>query len=126
MERKNLQIGLKSEFNGTTLYSPEYYDDGLSFGRVYKNYKAFYENPDEVCYVPESEFEDNPDVHEIDGRLFYEVQGYTRNDLELLSKPYDDEPYIDEDGNTIDAEAIFDGVWWQSPETYFNEIVYDI
>lgn len=64
------QIGKKIKVGEDVLISPDYYDDGLSFGTIFKDERAFYEQPDEVCYVPEAVFaEGHPEI--INGKEYY-------------------------------------------------------
>ena len=120
--RTNLRIGKKIVLNGETLYQPDYYDDGITFGTIFKDYDAFYNNPDAVCYIPEAFFDDC-DSETVEGEKFYRTDGYTRRNLELLLTADDGTSYKDEDGDVIDVENFFYGLLWACPETYFNEIV---
>lgn len=110
--------GKKVTIGEDTFYSNEYYSfDGLSYGYVYKNEQAFYENPDEVCYIPEYAFSDAEKI-EHNGETYYLVNGYTRKDLEAL---IDGE--VDEDNEPINIEYFFQKLEWAYPETYLNEMV---
>lgn len=109
--------GKKIIVNGDTFYQQGYYSlDGMEYGYIYKNEQAFCENPDEICYIPEHEFDD-ADWIDVDGERYYCVNGYTRKDLEELVK---DE--VDEDGDPIDVEYFFECLQWAFPETYLNEM----
>ena len=101
------------------LFQPGYIDIGVSYGVVYKNWRAFKESPDEVCYIPEYAFQDADYEVEVDGEKFYAVSGYTRHDLEELLK---DE--VDGEGELIDIEYFFDELIWAFPETYLIEMTY--
>jgi len=120
MSKKNYTlIGEKITVYGQTYYAPGYYDDGWAFGRIYKDEQAFYENPDEICYIHEYAFEE-ADFIVANGKKFYCVGGFTRKDLEFLVKDT-----IDEDGRMLHVEDFFCGLNWQSPETYYYEIAQD-
>lgn len=109
--------GKKVTVNGETFYSQEYYSfDGMEYGYVYKNEQAFYENPDEVCYIPEYEFNDAYWI-DVNGERYYVVNGYTRKDLEKLVKDK-----VDEDDEPINVEYFFQRLNWAYPETYLNEM----
>lgn len=117
MKKDYEMAGKKATVNGQTFYSNEYYSfDGLSYGFVFKDEKAFRENPDEICYIPEHAFDDAEEVI-INGETFYAVEGYTRNALEQLI-----EGEIDEDGDPIDIEYFFQKLEWAYPETYLLEM----
>lgn len=118
MEREyHALAGKKITIDGETYYTNEYYShDGMSYGYVYKDEKAFKENPKEVCYIPEHGFDDAEEI-EINGETYYRVNGYTREDLEALV-----EGEIDEDGDAIDVEYFFDKLEWAFPETYLYEM----
>ena len=103
--------------DGVNYFSNEYFGDGLSNGYVYKNEQAFYENPDEVCYIPEYAFEDAEKI-EHNGETYYLVNGYTRKSLEALI-----EGEVDEDNEPINIEYFFQKLEWAYPETYLNEMV---
>lgn len=112
-----LMVGKKAVFEGQTVYQQGYFDDGFTYGYVYKSEKAFKENPDEVCYIPENAFIDAEEV-EINGEKFAVVDGYTRKDLEEMV-----EGETDEEGDEITAEILFDMLIWCCPETRLSELV---
>lgn len=110
--------GKKATLNGQVFYQNEYYSfDGLSYGYVFKDEKAFRENPKEVCYIPEHAFDDAEEVI-IEGETYYAVDGYTRESLEELIKGE-----IDEEGEPIDIGYFFNRLEWAYPETYLNEMI---
>ena len=122
MAQEYLQIGKKITIEGENYYSADYNCDCCSNGFIYKSEKAFKENPDEVCYIPEYAFveasKDFPDdILCIDGEKYLPVGGYTRKDLEALI-----EGEVDCDGDPLDVEAFFNKLLWAYPETYLNEI----
>lgn len=111
--------GKKITINGETFYSQEYFSfDGLSYGMIFKDERAFYENPDEVCYIPEHAFDDAEEIV-VNDETFYAVDGYTRENLEELIKNE-----VDEDGEPIDIEYFFNRLVWACPETYLEEMAY--
>ena len=118
MEKEYRQmVGKKITINGETFYSQEYFSyDGLSYGYIFKDERAFYENPEEVCYIPEHAFDDAEEIV-VNGEMFYAVNGYTREDLEELIKNR-----VDEEGEPIDIEYFFDKLVWAYPETYLEEM----
>ena len=120
MAQEYLQVGKKITIEGENYYSADYNGDCCSNGFIYKSEKAFKENPDEVCYIPEHAFveasKDFPDdILCIDGEKYLPVGGYTRKDLEALI-----EGEVDCDGDPL--EAFFNELLWAYPETYLNEI----
>lgn len=120
-----IQIGEKRIIDGKEYYSPDYYDDGLTFGYIYKNEKAFYENPKEICYIPEAFFDERCDK-ELDDREWWHTGGYTRKDLEDMLYDEDGNPiYLDGDDEEVDAKAFFRTLLWACPETYINELTYN-
>lgn len=127
MEREYLQVGKKITIDGENWYSRDYYNDGCCGGCFYKNEKAFKENPDEVCYIPEYGFsnehwtgDDEPTTKKIDGETFYRnIEGYTRRDLEKLV-----DGHVDCEGEPIEVEWFFDELLWMHPETRLDEIAY--
>lgn len=114
-------IGAKIKHDGMTLFSPDYNSDGLSFGRVFKDKDAFENEPNEVCYIPEyGFFEEEPIT--IEGKDFYNVDGYTRKDLENMILDERGMPiYQDDDGEKLTIERFFSILLWAYPETYVNE-----
>ena len=118
-------IGEKKIVDGRTLYSKGYYSDGLSFGQIFKDEKAFREDRDAVCYIPEYGFDSEAKPIIIDGVEYYDeddVSGYTRTDLEeLLTDENDNPAYEDEDGGKLDIESFFQTLKWAFPETYLYE-----
>lgn len=113
--------GERRMIDGVAHYSQGYRSDGMTYGYVYWNERAFMEQPDEVCYIPEHAFDDvEPTM--IDGERFYPanaVGGYTRRQLEEFVK---DE--VDEDGDTISVEYFFESLFWCFPETRLMELTY--
>lgn len=122
MEEREYEIlGEKRIVNGETLYSCDYFDNGCFFGTYFKDEKAFYENPKEVCYIPEAAFDDLEGI-EIDGKTFYKVDEditYSRENLEELI-----EGEFDGGGEPIDVEGFFQELDWQCPETLLMDITY--
>ena len=110
-KQKYTQIGAKEKINGAWYYSANAYSNGMGFGLIYKNSKAFYEpqsceNPNEVVYIPEYGFPEREydQVHEDD----------------LLSK-YTRQEIINLTGSESLASELFDELTWQHPESLWNE-----
>ena len=120
MARELHQAGRCIVKDGRTYFTNEYLSiDGLGYGYVYKNERAFMEQPDEVCYIPEHAFDDVQPVR-VDSKDYYpadEVGGYTRHDLEELVNGE-----TDEDGDAITVEDFFRSLFWCYPETRLNEL----
>lgn len=119
--KKYLLIGQKIVRDGKTLYAPEYYDDGITDGDFFKDEKAFHEDRDAVCYIPEAYFEDERPAAIVDDVVFFDVgaYGYTRAQLEILV-----EGEVDEEGNPIKVEDFFGELLWQCPEVKLEEWTY--
>ena len=128
----------KSKYNSKLLY-----ESGSTFnGFCYKDYKYFENNPDEVCYIPESAFDetllvdyvnDNKEKLIKDGSISTanSIKDEIRKELEyseyyyqyeqgnivysILAKNFDDELI-----NQI-ARHVFDTVDWQCTESYIAE-----
>jgi hypothetical protein len=89
------------EYNRTVgSYTPEMDEKPASVdrdfygqGRIFKNWRAFYENPDDVCYAPE-----------------LSDACYTKNDFLSMCV-----------GNAELAEELFLSVDWQHPESLLQE-----
>lgn len=110
-ERNYTQIGIKENIKGVWHYSANTYSDGMGFGLIYKNGRAFYEPKDydtekEIVYIPEYGFPEREydQVHE--GDL---LSSYTRQD------------FLDLTGCESLASELFDELTWQHPETLWNE-----
>lgn len=103
-----IKIGESKILDGQVVIKPDYYDDGLAFGNIFKDEEIYQNNWGAVCFVPEYAFEDvEPDE---DG--FYKVTGYSHNDLFNLCA-----------GNRELCDWIFhDKLVWAFPETYLNEL----
>jgi hypothetical protein len=97
---------LKNE-DGEDYYVLDYTEQGMA----YKDEDAFWNRPDEVCYVPEACIEQNDDGTWSEPIAY---QGYTGKDI--LDLCY---------GNFELAHIVFDTVDWQCPETYLNELEMD-
>ena len=117
--KKYLLIGQKTVHDGKTLYAPGFYEDDINCGDFFKDAKAFHEDRDAVCYIPEAYFDDERPAAIVDDVAFFDVgaYGYTRAQLERLI-----EGKVDEEGNPISVEAFFGGLSWQCPEVYLTEI----
>lgn len=78
-------------------------------GYVYKSYSAFYSRKG-ICYVPEHGLED-------DGKGIYSIKKsttYTYDDIVAACQ-----------GNRVLAQAVFDAIDWQHPESYLFEMEED-
>ena len=124
---KNEIYGNKKVIDGMTYYSQSECSDGMECGYVFKDYDAFNNRPNEVCYIPEHAFDDVKPI-QIDGEDFYpaeELSCYTRNDLERLLLDDDGKPlYTDADEDSVSVEWFFDSLFWCYPETKMNELDY--
>lgn len=115
------QAGRRIVKDGATYFTNDYLSiDGLGYGYVFKDERAFREDPKAVCYIPEYGFADAEEV-EIDGERCYraeEVDGYTREQLEAL---VDGEVDCDT-GEVIPLDYFFWKLEWAYPETYLMEM----
>lgn len=109
-----LKIGRHINIDGVDYYSPDCYDEGCFF----KDEEAFKKNPDAICYIPEAYFDGDIDVW-IDGLPFYKVKGYTRKDIEEITKAY-----VDDEDEPLDPEFVFQELEWSCVETFLNEYNY--
>ena len=121
MERNYQQAGRRIVKDGATYFTIGYLSiDGLGYGYVFKDERAFREDPKAVCYIPEYGFEDAEEVV-INGERCYpaeQVNGYTREDLEALV-----DGCVDVDtGEVIPLDYFFWKLEWAFPETYLNEM----
>lgn len=108
IKREYLKVGESKVVAGQVLFKPDQYDDGLDFGNIFKDEEAYENNWDATCYVPEHAFYDI----EPDDEDFYEVTGYSHNDLLALCN-----------GNREMCDWLFhDKLIWAYPETYMNEL----
>ena len=120
-----MQIGNKITYNGEELYSPDMYDDGCTFGYIFKDEKAFVEDKTAICYIPEHAFDDVTPVITIDGNNYYrldDVGGYTRDNLDALLHDDKGNLLTDEEGDEVSVEYFFSTLLWAYPETYFHEM----
>ena len=114
-------IGKKINVDGRTLFQPDYTSDGLSFGRIFKDKDAFNNRPEEICYIPEYAFFEQEPI-KVNGEDYFEVDGYTRRDLEEMILDENGTPlFEDEDGDKLTIERFFGILLWAYPETYLNE-----
>lgn len=108
-------FGKKEKYKGQWLYSGEWYDDGMAYGTIYKNYSAFYKprrykNPNEIVYIPEYGFPGE------------KSKRVTKNEL---NSSYTRQALIDLTGSEAIAEELFDMLAWQHPESLWNELCED-
>ena len=93
-------IGYK-EKDGTIV--KEHYDTGGSFGEIYKDYDAFENQTDDVCYI--SELCDDT---------------YTYADYLLMAEEVYDDLGAEGEPHTL-AKLLFEFSNWQSPSTLIDE-----
>lgn len=121
MEQKLQQAGRCIVKDGRTYYTNGYLSiDGLGYGFVYKDEKAFKEDPKAVCYIPEHAFDDVQTVT-IDGEECYPAEAldlYSREMLECMIKGETD---CDTE-ESIDLDYFFWKLEWAYPETYLTEM----
>lgn len=106
--KEYLKVGESKIVDGETLVKLGYYDDGLSYGEIFKDEEAYDNDWDAICYVPEYGFDEcEPDT---DG--FYETfDGYSHNDLLKLCN-----------GNRELCDYLFHSQCvWAYPSTYIEE-----
>lgn len=120
MDKEYLLIGEKMSVNGDVLFRPGYYTNSMDFGTIYKDENAFYNEPDEVCYIPEGCF-DKESVVFVGKERWYQTLGWSRRDLEWLI-----DGSVDEDGDPIDIESFFNSLTWCYPDTKLCEIEFEL
>lgn len=120
-DNKYLLIGQKTVHDGKTLYAPGFYEDDINCGDFFKDAKAFHEDRNAVCYIPDSFFADELAAAYVDGVAFFDVgvYGYTRAQLERLV-----DGKVDEEGVPIKVEDFFGELLWQCPEVKLEEWTY--
>lgn len=107
MAKEYLKVGEKKRIDGTLMFKPDEYSDGLVDGCIFKDEEAYENDWNAVCYIPEHAF----DHCEKDSEGFYEVTGYTHNDL--LDMCY---------GNREWCDYLFQSkCLWAYPDTYMTE-----
>ena len=107
-EKTYLKIGKSKVVDGQVLFKPDCYDNGLSFGNIFKDEEAYDNDWSATCFVPEYAF----DGVDADDEGFYEVAGYSHNDLLAICN-----------GNREMCDWLFhDKLIWAYPETYMDEL----
>lgn len=102
-----LKVGEIKRIDGDVFVKRECYDDGLTFGYIFKDEEAYEKDWDAICYIPEACFEDTePDE---DGFCCIDC-GYSHNDLLSLCNY-----------NRELCDVFFYGCKWACPETYWGE-----
>lgn len=102
-------IGQLKEYKSKILVKPEWYDDGYTWGNIYKNGSNYEKDWDAVCYIPESHFsEATPNSNGYYSGV-YET-GFTHNDLLKMCF-----------GNEYMCDALFQELSWTSPDVCLNE-----
>ncbi len=105
--KEYLKIGEIKNINGEMFVKRGLYDDGLTFGSIFKDEEVYEKDWDAVCYIPEACFADI----ELDKDGFYQIDGgYTHNDLLCLCNY-----------NRELCDDFFNGCKWACPETYWLE-----
>lgn len=111
-KKEYLKVGDAKIVNGQVCIRPDYYDDGFTYGNIFKNAEAYENDWNAICYAPEYGFEDE----EPDKESFYNLfEGFTHNDL--LELCYGNREWCD---NLFYAQCL-----WAYPETYLVEDVGD-
>lgn len=107
MTKEYLKLGELQIRDGASFVKREVFDDGLTFGSIFKDEEAYEKDWDAICYIPEAFFADiEPDK---DG--FYQIDGgYTHNDFLRLCN-----------GNRELCDDFFQQCVWACPETYWHE-----
>lgn len=108
METEYLKIGELKIIDGEAFVKPDYYDDSLTAGNIFKDAEAYDKDWDAICYVPEygvSRFEDDEDGY------YSDFDGYTHNDLLRMRN-----------GNRELCDNLFFKLLWAYPSTYLNEM----
>lgn len=107
-KKEYLKIGERKYANeNERLLKRGYYDNGLDYGYIFKDEEAYEKDWDEVCYVPEAEW----DYSKPDEEGFYpEITGDTHNTLLALCF-----------GNREWCDSLFDRCRWACAETYIQE-----
>ena len=122
MERELQQAGRCIVKDGRTYFTNEYLSiDGCGYGYVYKNERAFKEDPKAVCYIPEHAFDDVETVT-IDGEEYYPAEALDTYSREELERMIEGETDADTD-EPIDIEYFFWKLEWAYPSTYLMEMV---
>ena len=106
--KEYLKVGENKIVEGEIYIRPDYYDNGLDQGIIFKDAEAYEKYWDAICYVPEYGVSDcEPD----ENGFYHEFDGYTHNDL--LDKC---------NGNRELCDYLFSNLSWTYPDTYMNEI----
>ena len=102
-----LMVGELKIVDGVKYFKSDNYDDGWTFGYIYKNEEAYIKDWDAICYIPEACFDevgpDEDDFAVVSG-------GYSHNDLLSMCC-----------GNREWCDYLFSQLKWACPETYLNE-----
>lgn len=102
-----LMVGELKIVDGVKYFKCDNYDDGWTFGYIYKNEEAYIKDWDAICYIPEACFDevepDEDDFAVVSG-------GYSHNDLLSMCC-----------GNREWCDYLFSQLKWACPETYLNE-----
>lgn len=107
MKKGYLKIGEKKLVGSGLMFKPDYYDDGLAYGRIFKDREAYEKDWDAICYVHETAF----DGTVIDSDGFCEASGITHNEILGMCR-----------GNREWCDYMFEKFIWACPETYLHEL----
>lgn len=107
-KKEYLKIGEAKVVNGEVRIKPDYYDDGITDGVIFKDEDAYENDWSAVCYVPEFGFDGNSPDNE---GFYSEFDGYTHNDLLALCE-----------GNRERCDRLFHTeCLWAYPTTYLAD-----
>jgi len=84
-------------------------------GYVYKDYGAFYNKTDDICYIPELGLGIGSEVHEITK----DSSTYTYSQLLEMCKKYVDRNNLDKTAEELVVE-LFEAIDWQHPGTQLD------
>lgn len=121
MERELQQTGRCIVKDGRTYFTNEYLSiDGCGYGYVYKDEKAFKEDPKAVCYIPEYAF-DGVEPVTVDGVECYPAEALDLYSREMLERMIEGERDCDTD-EPISIDYFFWKLEWAYPSTYLTEM----
>lgn len=109
MEHKEyLKVGELKVVGDAILIKPGYYNNGLDFGRIFKDEEAYGKDWDAICYVPEYAFKD---ATADDEGFAIDFDGVTHN--QLLDMCCGNRELCD--------YFFFSKLMWAYPDTYMDE-----
>lgn len=108
--KEYLKVGELKVVDGTTYVKPDFYDDGLVSGCIFKDEEAYEKDWGKPCYIAESEFMDC----ECDENGFYKLSDlYATTHIHLLDCCWQNRELCD---------YMFSKLLWANEDTYFNEM----